>query len=740
MNIIKRDGKENNYNGEKIKIAVSKANATVPENERLSELQIMVIEEQVRKELETRSFASNIEDIQNLVIKAIQKQQAYAVATAYTEYRYKRELARKKNTTDDEILSLVDAQNEEIMQENSNKNPIIESTQRDYIAGIVSKDVTMRTLLPSDVRKEHEEGGAHFHDTDYFLQTIHNCCLINLEDMLQNETVITKTLITKPKGILTTATVATQIIAQVASNQHGGQTFSLAHLAPFVDVSRQRIREEILNEDVTTGLTRTEEQLKQATEMRVKREIRAAIKTIQYQLVTLMTTNGQTPFVSMFMYLNEVPEGQTRDDMALLIEEVLKQRIKGLPNEKGVWVTAAFPKLLYVMDENNAYENSKYYYLTEMSAQCISKHMVPDIISEKIMLKLKGDVYPCMGCRSFLTPDRFTDTNIGNIANARNYIPGKHKYYGRFNQGVYTVNLVDIACASNRDMDKFWEIFDTKMQIAHKALRCRHERLLGTKSDVAPILWQHGALARLKKGETIDKLLYNGYSTISLGYAGLYECCMYMTGKSHTDDQAKPFAKQVMLKLNEYCNKWKTEENIDYSIYGTPIESTTYKFAKALRKKYGIIKDVTDHDYITNSYHVNVRENIDAFTKLKFEAEFQELSPGGAISYVEIPNMQNNISGIIKIMQYIYETIMYAELNTKSDFCHECGYNGEIEIVENEHKKLIWRCPNCGNTNQSKMNVARRTCGYIGTEFWNQGRTREIKDRVIHVGIHECEC
>lgn len=735
MNIIKRNGKETTYNGEKIMIAVRKANNEVPENERLSELQIMVIEEQVRKELESREFTANIEDIQNLVINAIQRQQAYSVATIYTEYRYKRELARRKNTIDDEIMSLIACQNEEIMQENSNKNPIIESTQRDYIAGTVSKDITMRTLLPSDVKKEHEEGSAHFHDADYFLQTIHNCCLVNIEDMLQNNTVISNVLISKPKGILVACNVTTQIIAQVASNQHGGQTFSLAHLAPFVDVSRQRIIQDILNEDKETGVVRDIEQVKIAAEMRVKKEIKAAIKIIQYQLVTLMTTNGQTPFVSMFMYLNEAPEGRTRDDLALLIEEVLRQRIKGLPNEKGEWVTAAFPKLLYVMDENNAYEGSKYYYLTKMSAECIAGNMVPDIISEKIMLKLKGDVYPCMGCRSFLTPDRFTDTNIGNIAKAKNYNPDKHKYYGRFNQGVYTINLVDIACASGRDMDKFWKIFDEKMQIAHKALRCRHERLLGTKSDVAPILWQHGALARLNKGETIDELLYNGYSTISLGYAGLYECCMYMTGKSHTDDQAKPFAKQVMLKLNEYCNEWKAKENIDYSIYGTPIESTTYKFAKALRRKYGVIKDVTDHNYITNSYHVNVREKIDAFTKLKFEAEFQELSPGGAISYVEIPNMKNNIDGIIKIMQYIYETIMYAELNTKSDFCHECGYNGEIKIIEDENKKLIWECPNCKNRDQNKMNVARRTCGYIGTQFWNQGRTQEIKDRELHVGI-----
>ena len=767
MKVIKRNGVETEFDILKIISAVEKANREVPSADKLTDNQILVIAELTEKDIMQMQHAPTVEQIQDLVIANIMRQQAYKVAQLYTEYRYKRELMRKKNTTDDAILSLVECQNEELKQENSNKNSTIASTQRDYIAGEVSKDLTMRTLIPSDVAKEHKDGGGHFHDADYFLQRIHNCDLINLEDMLQNGTVITETMISKPNSLATAANVATQIIAQVASNQYGGQTFTLSHLAPFVDISRQKIRKKVIAEQeliysnikesewvkpkktLTKQLAKEKEQfykdkkqllrfvdaadIEEIVENRLKDEIKAAIQTIQYQLVTLMTTNGQTPFVSMFMYLDEVPEGQTRDDLAMLIEEVLNQRIKGLPNEKGVWITPAFPKLLYTLDEDNVSPDSKYYYLTELAAKCIAKRMVPDCISAKVMKELKGDVYPCMGCRSFLTPDRFTKKGVGNIAKAKNYKPNERKYYGRFNQGVYTMNLVDIACESDGDEDRFWKIFDVKLDIAHKALRCKHERLKGTPSDIAPILWQHGALARLEKGETIDKLLYNGYSTLSLGYAGLYECCKYMTGKSHTDEEAKPFALAVMQKLNDACNQWKEEENIDYSVYGTPLESTTYKFAKALQDKYGKIKDVSDHNYITNSYHVNVREEIDAFTKLKFEAEFQKLSPGGAISYVEVPNMQDNIPAVIKVLQFIYENIMYAELNTKSDYCHECGYDGEIEIKEDEHGKLIWRCPNCGNTDQNKMNVARRTCGYIGTQFWNQGRTQEIKERVLHL-------
>lgn len=1132
MKIIKRNGTEAEFDAKRIIDAVTKANEQTkrdfPSAETLSDNQILVIEEQVERIVSKMAYAPSVEEIQSFVIAAINRQQAYTVAQFYTEYKYKRELARHKNTTDDAIFALVEYQNEVIKQENSNKNPMISPTQRDYIAGEVSKDLTMRVLLPSDVVDEHKRGGAHFHDSDYFIQRIHNCDLINLEDMLQNGTVISEVQITTPRSLATAANLTCQIITQVSSSQYGGQTFTLSHLAPFVDVSRRKIRGEVLEEleaaaasmdgsalakasaEIPEGKEAFYEgkghvlkyfsafEIEKIVEKRLAKEVQAAIQTIQYQLVTMMTTNGQTPFISMFIYLDEVPEGQTRDDLAMLAEEVLRQRTKGLPNEVGHWVTTAFPKLLYAMDEDNAYPGSKYYYLTELAAKCISKQMVPDIISVKKMKELKGDVYPCMGCvdgksvidykldgkryvesferawarlsfvydvklqpdgvsqyidtpgveiydcrdkqyvgqyriirnkqsswcrvvftggryldatdnhpfeingkgivfardlqagdetykqvadndaagqkengfdlkmwllglilcdgcydrqmsvtlgmdekdiaaraggifkemgygprigerhrgrkgdyvevsvpeseplqqwclsvfegkrkikrhiprflfdmpyasrmsfltgmidadgsvnangntlriqmgstneelalqemllaeslglnaaiylnhykkgsnkvryrvefnavpevikylasgkkrskfddrhifyqntalssetcmvssiipyteekfsydvttesehftvnglyshncRSFLTPDRFTDKGIGNIANAMNYEPGKHKYYGRFNQGVYTLNLVDIACLSGRDMEKFWEIFDEKLEIAHKALRCRHERLLGTPSDVAPILWQFGALARLGKGEPIDKLLYNGYSTISLGYAGLYECCMYMTGKSHTDEAAKPFAIKVMQHLNDACSKWKQEENIDYSLYGTPLESTTYKFAKALQKQYGIIKDVTDHNYITNSYHVNVREKIDAFKKLEFEAEFQALSPGGAISYVEVPNMQGNIPAVITLMQYIYENIMYAELNTKSDYCQACGYDGEIEIVEDEDHKLIWKCPNCGNTDQNKMNVARRTCGYIGTQFWNQGRTQEIKDRVLHL-------
>lgn len=1133
MNIIKRNGTEVEFDIARIIQAVTKANEqtkkTFPNAGTLSKNQILVIAEQVEDAIKNMAYAPQVEEIQSLVITAINRQQAYTVAQLYTEYKFKRDLARHKNTTDDAIFTLIEYQNEEIKQENSNKNPMISPTQRDYIAGEVSKDLTMRVLLPSDVVAEHENGNAHFHDADYFIQKIHNCDLINLEDMLQNGTVISEVQITKPHSLATAANLTCQIITQVSSSQYGGQTFTLSHLAPFVDVSRRKIREEVLRElellvqpcsadgrkPVQMEMPKGKEEFYEGkehilgyfhitpasiegiVEKRLAKEVRAAIQTIQYQLVTMMTTNGQTPFISMFICLDEVPEGQLRDDLAMLTEEVLLQRTKGLPNEKGHWVTTAFPKLLYAMDEDNAYPGSKYYHLTELAAKCISKQMVPDLISVKKMKELKGDVYPCMGCvdgksvidyrldgkryvesferawtrlsfvydikfqengidlfmdtpgveiydckekryvkqfrmirnaqdswrricftrgryldvtddhpfeiigkgvipamdleigdktyrqtaenvtaapndsfndkmwllgliscdgcydrqmnialgmdekdvagfaesafkaigytakteeqhrgrkgdyievrvpgseplqqwclscfegkrkikrhipqfifnmpyaermsflagmidadgsvnnsgntlkiqigstneelalqemllaeslglnaaiylnhykkgsgeiryrvefnatsdiikyltsgkkkskfkgthtfyentalsdgicsvlsitpytepkfsydvttesehftvngvyshncRSFLTPDRFTDSGVGNIANAMNYEPGKHKYYGRFNQGVYTLNLVAIACQSGRDMEKFWEIFDEKLEIAHKALRSRHNRLLGTPSDVAPILWQFGALARLEKGEPIDRLLYDGYSTISLGYAGLYECCMYMTGKSHTNEEAKPFAIKVMQHLNDACSKWKAKENIDYSLYGTPLESTTYKFAKALQKQYGIIKDVTDHNYITNSYHVNVREEIDAFTKLKFEAEFQALSPGGAISYVEVPNMQDNIPAVLTLMQYIYENIMYAELNTKSDYCQACGYDGEIKIIEDKGQKLIWECPNCGNRDQNKMNIARRTCGYIGTQFWNQGRTQEIRDRVLHL-------
>lgn len=735
MNILRRDGREMPYMGEKICNAVGKANNEVSTDKQLLESQIKVIEEKVRIKLNNLGHTATVEEIQDMVIHEIMRQQAFEVAQGYTEFRFKQMLKRKKNTTDDNILSLIDYENEEIKQENSNKNPMIASTQRDYIAGEVSKDITWRILLPEEVKQAHEDGRIHFHDADYFLQYIYNCCLINLLDMLMNGTVITETQITKPKGVHTAANVATQIIAQVASNQYGGQTFSLAHLAPWVDISRQRLREEVREERIENGDDLDEEKINRTAERRLKKEIRAAIKTIQYQLVTLMTTNGQTPFVSMYMHIDEPTDEQTKYDLALLIEEVFYQRIKGLPNEEGKWITPAFPKLLYVLDESNAYEGSKYFYLTELAAQCTNKRMVPDYISAKKMREYTGgDVYGCMGCRSFLTVDRFADT-VGNISNSGVFDMTKHHYYGRFNQGVVTINLVDAACASNGDMDKFWEILDDTLDICHIALQHRHNRLKGTSSDIAPILWQHGAIARLKKGEKIDKLLYNGYSTISLGYAGLYEMCMRMTGKSHTDPEARPFALAVMKHLNDKCNEWKAAENIDYSIYGTPLESTTYKFAKCLQKKYGIIKDVTDHGYITNSYHVNVREHIDAFEKLKFEAEFQELSPGGAISYVEIPNMNNNIKALIKMIQFVYENIKYAEFNSKSDYCHVCGFDGEIEIVEDANKKLIWKCPCCGNTDQNKMNVARRTCGYIGTQFWNQGRTEEIRDRVLHTDI-----
>ena len=639
---------------------------------------------------------------------------------------------RRANTTDDKILSLIECNNEEAKQENSNKNPVVNSTQRDYMAGEVSRDITNRLLLPQDIVEAHEEGIIHFHDTDYFAQHMHNCDLVNLEDMLQNGTVITGTMIEKPHSFATACNIATQIVAQVASNQYGGQSISLTHLAPFVEVSRQKIRRIVLAEMASIGVDPGEEKISELVEARLREEIRRGVQTIQYQVVTLLTTNGQAPFITVFMYLNEARNEREKKDLAMIIEEMLLQRYQGVKNEQGVWVTPAFPKLIYTLEEDNIHEDAPYWYLTELAAKCTARRMVPDYISEKKMKELKGDVYTCMGCRSFLTPDRFTDAGIGNVANAGNYEPGKHKYYGRFNQGVVTINLPDVALSSGGNTEKFWQIFEERLELCHKALRCRHERLLGTTSDAAPILWQYGALARLKKGETIDKLLYNGYSTISLGYAGLYECVKYMTGKSHTDPAATPFALAIMQKMNDKCKEWKTAENIDYSLYGTPLESTTYKFAKCLQKRFGVIKGITDKGYITNSYHVNVTEEIDAFTKLEFEAQFQHLSPGGAISYVEVPDMQNNIPAVLEVMKFIYDHIIYAELNTKSDYCQVCGWDGEIQIVE-EDGKLIWKCPRCGNTDQDKMNVARRTCGYIGTQFWNQGRTQEIKDRVLHL-------
>ena len=734
MRIIKRNGQEVKFDPVKIVIAVGKANNDdIKEEERLTDLQIQVIAEQVTKKAEKLQHTPNIEEIQDMVIHAIMQQQAYSVAQAYTEYRYKKTLVRNANTTDDSILSIVNFENEEIKQENSNKNPMIASTQRDYIAGEVSKDLTMRVILDEEIADAHKKGIIHFHDSDYFVQRIHNCDLINLEDMLQNGTCISGVQIDRPNSLATACNIATQIVAQVASNQYGGQTFSLSHIAPFVDVSRQKWIRKLTEQFDEMTIPVTKKQIETIAEKLLAAEIKAGVQTIQYQLVTLMTTNGQTPFVSMFIYLDEVPEGRTRDDLALLAEEVFRQRHKGLKNEKGEWVPAAFPKLLYVLDEDNIHPDSKYRRLTEIAAWCSAKTMVPDYISAKQMRKQKGDVYPCMGCRSFLTPDAFTDIGVGNIANAKNYDPSKHKYYGRFNQGVVTINLPYIALMSEKNEEKFWEIFDEKLELCHRALRKRHERLLGTPSDIAPILWQHGALARLQKGEAIDKLLYDGYSTISLGYAGLYECVKYMTGKSHTDPDGKPFAIAVMQYMNDKCREWKLTENIHYSLYGTPIESTTYKFAKAIQDKFGIIPEVTDHNYITNSYHVNVREEIDAFTKLDFESEFQTLSPGGMISYVEVPNMQNNIDAVLSVIEHIYENILYAEINTKTDYCHVCGYNGEIKIKEDEHKKLYWECPNCGNTDQTKMNVIRRTCGYLGTQFWNQGRTQEIRDRVLHL-------
>ncbi|MDD6620308.1 MAG: anaerobic ribonucleoside-triphosphate reductase [Eubacteriales bacterium] len=712
---------------------MTKANEAGGEAKELTSPQIKEIAEYVEFKIRKANRALSVEEIQDIVENQIMARGAFDVARRYVKYRYTRSLVRKANTTDNQILTLIECNNEEVKQENSNKNPTVNSVQRDYMAGEVSKDITKRILLPQDIVEAHEQGLIHFHDADYFAQHMHNCDLVNLEDMLQNGTVISETMIEKPHSFSTACNIATQIIAQVASSQYGGQSISLAHLAPFVQISREKINRELKKESEEFGLNMSEAQINELTEKRLRDEVSRGVQTIQYQVVTLLTTNGQAPFVTVFMYLNEAKSQQEKKDLALIIEETLKQRIQGVKNESGVWITPAFPKLIYVLEEDNIKEDAPFYYLTELAAKCTAKRMVPDYISEKVMMELKGDVYTCMGCRSFLTPDRFTENGVGNVANAKNYQEGKHKYYGRFNQGVVTLNLVDIACSSGGDMTKFWKIFDERLDLCHRALQCRHNRLKGTLSDAAPILWQHGALARLNKGETIDKLLYNGYSTISLGYAGLYECTKYMTGKSHTDKEGKPFALKVMQYMNDACAKWKAEENIDYSIYGTPLESTTYKFAKCLQKRFGIIPGVTDRNYITNSYHVHVAEEIDAFTKLKFESEFQALSPGGAISYVEVPNMQNNIPAVLQVMKYIYENIMYAELNTKSDYCQCCGYNGEIKIVENEDGKLVWKCPNCGNEDQDKMNVARRTCGYIGTQFWNQGRTQEIKERVLHL-------
>jgi len=723
MNVIKRNGSEVTFDKAKIENAIIKANNSVEEAVRLTPIQIKRITESVILSCEDLGRSPAVEEIQDMVEEHIMQHGAYEVAKAYITYRYTRSLVRQSNTTDDKILSLIELNNEEAKQENSNKNPIINSTQRDYMAGEVSKDLTRRILLPEEISAAHDAGIIHFHDSDYFAQKEHNCDLIDLEDMLQNGTVISETLIEKPHSFYTACNITTQIIAQVASNQYGGQSFSLAHLAPFVDVSRQKIRTKVEKEFKDAGIETTQEALNKVVEDRLRDEIKSGIQTIQYQLITLMTCNGQAPFVTMFMHLEEAPEGRTRDDLSLCIEEVLKQRMQGVKNEKGVWITPAFPKLIYVLDDCNIREDAPYWHLTEIAAECTSKRLVPDYISAKVMRELKkGSVYTCMGCRSFLT-----------VEESQKNADGSYKFYGRFNQGVVTINLVDVACSSYGNMDKFWEILDERLELCHRALRLRHERLLGTPSDVAPILWQYGAIARLKKGETIDKLLYNGYSTISLGYAGLCEMCYRMVGKSHTTDEGREFALKVMQRLNDKCAEWKAAENISYSVYGTPMESTTYKFAKALQRRFGVIPHVTDKNYITNSYHVHVEEEIDAFQKLKFESDFQKLSPGGAISYVEVPNMQDNIPAILEVMKYIHENIMYAELNTKSDFCEECGYSGEIKIVEDAEGKLVWECPNCGNRNQDKMSVARRTCGYIGTQFWNQGRTQEIKDRVLHL-------
>ena len=732
MRVIKRNGAEVEFDIVKIIAAVTKANNVVDEEARMTPVQIQRIAESVELSCQSLGRAPTVEEIQDFVEHQIMAHGAFEVAKRYITYRYNRSLVRKSNTTDDKILSLIECNNEEAKQENSNKNPVVNSTQRDYMAGEVSRDLTNRLLLPEDIVKAHEEGIIHFHDTDYYAQHMHNCDLVNLEDMLQNGTVITGTLIERPHSFATACNIATQIVAQVASNQYGGQSISLTHLAPFVDVSRQKIRKQVLAEVEALGVDPTEDKITEIVEKRLREEIRRGVQTIQYQVVTLLTTNGQAPFITVFMYLNEARSEQEKRDLAVIIEEMLEQRYQGVKNEQGVWVTPAFPKLIYTLEEDNIHEDSPYYYLTKLAAKCTARRMVPDYISEKKMLELKGDVYPCMGCRSFLTPDRFTDAGVGNIANAGNYVPGKHKYYGRFNQGVVTINLPDVALSSGGNIERFWTVFEERLELCHRALRCRHDRLKGTLSDAAPILWQYGACARLKKGEPIDKLLYDGYSTISLGYAGLYECVKYMTGKSHTDPSATPFALSIMQKMNDKCKEWKTAENIDYSLYGTPLESTTYKFAKCLQKRFGVIEGVTDKGYITNSYHVHVTEKIDAFTKLKFEAQFQHLSPGGAISYVEVPNMQQNLEAVLQVMKFIYDNIIYAELNTKSDYCQVCGWDGEIDIVE-EGGKLIWRCPKCGNTDQDKMNVARRTCGYIGTQFWNQGRTQEIKERVLHL-------
>ncbi len=723
MKITKRNGQEVEFNKIKIENAIRKANASVEANERAEDVEITLIAASIEAMFQSLERIPTVEEVQDTVEDMLMRFDRKKPAKKYITYRYTRELARKANTTDDKLLSLLDRNNEEAKQENSNKNPIINSTQRDYMAGEVSKDLTMRVLLPEEIVRAHQEGIIHFHDSDYYAQREHNCDLINLEDMLQNGTVISETMIEKPHSFFTACNVTTQIVAQVASNQYGGQSFTLAHLAPFVDISRQKIRKMVIRERELCGESLDEEIISQITESRVKTEIKNGIQTIQYQLITLMTCNGQAPFVTMFMYLDEVPEGQIREDLAMIVREVLLQRMQGVKNEKGVWITPAFPKLIYVLDEDNITENSKYWHLTELAAKCTAKRMVPDYISAKMMRELKkGCVYTCMGCRSFLT-----------VEESQKNPDGSYKFYGRFNQGVVTINLVDVACSSDGNFAEFWRILDERLELCHRALRCRHERLLGTVSDVAPILWQHGALARLKKGETIDKLLYNGYSTISLGYAGLHEMCVRMYGKSHTHPYAKEFALQVMQRLNDKCNEWKAAENISYSVYGTPMESTTYKFANCLKKRFGTIEGVTDKNYITNSYHVHVTEEIDAFNKLKFESEFQKLSPGGAISYVEVPNMQNNIPAVLTLMRYIYDHIMYAELNTKSDYCNVCGYDGEIQIVADEDGKLVWECPNCGNRDQDKLSVARRTCGYIGTQFWNQGRTQEIKDRVLHL-------
>jgi len=720
MKIIKRSGAEVGFDLEKIIAAVRKANESVKQSERMQERDILRIAGRVEENCLALKRSPSVEEIQDMVENELMNRQVFSIARNYITYRYRRALVRKANSTDEQILSLIECNNEEVKQENSNKNPTVNSVQRDYMAGEVSKDITRRFLLPEDVVEAHEKGIIHFHDADYFAQHMHNCCLVNLEDMLQNGTVVSETMIDRPKSFSTACNIATQSIAQIASSQYGGQSISLSHLAPFVQVSREKFRKTVKEEFDIAGVEASEEEINAIAELRVKDEIKRGVQMIQYQVITLMTTNGQAPFVTVFMYLDEVPEGQTREDLAAVIEEVLNQRILGVKNEKGVYITPAFPKLIYVLEEDNIREGTKYWYLTKLAAKCTAKRMVPDYISEKIMKKLKqGNCYTCMGCRSFLTV--YHDEN------------GNPKFYGRFNQGVVTLNLVDVACSSGKDMELFWKILEERLDLCYRALMCRHNRLKGTVSDVAPILWQYGALARLKKGEKIDKLLYNGYSTISLGYAGLCECTRYMTGKSHTDPEATPFALQVMRRLNDACKKWREETKIDFSLYGTPLESTTYKFAKCLQKRFGIIEGVTDRNYITNSYHVHVTEPIDAFEKLKFEAQFQELSPGGAISYVEVPNMQDNLDAVLSVMQYIYDNIMYAELNTKSDYCQECGYSGEIKIVNDADGKLVWECPNCGNRNQDKMNVARRTCGYIGTQFWNQGRTQEIKERVLHL-------